>query len=447
MSIALFLRNNLKNIPAFIGREINRLPYSFRPGLSSIYKARKKEIELYEKYSAEEKQFFIFNRLKAIVKYSYNNIPFYKEYYDKYGFNPDDLTSFNDISSIPIVTKIILNEYNVEQRSTNTPGRYIVNTGGSSGTPFNFYIEPNSMGHEWAHMHTIWEKLGYNSSDLKLNFAGRSDLKKEIIKYDIIRNSFLIDLYSDNRKIAEKLKKIARRYPIKYLHGYPSSLYEFSLYCNEEDKELKELLSKNLVGAFLGSEFPYPKYRDMIENTFDIKTISWYGHTERCVLAYEKKESFLYEPFQTYGYTEAISNVDKTEYNLVSTSYYNFASPLIRYNTEDTISDITVNDSILNSFKIKKGRAGEFIIDKNGKKINLTGLIFGRHHDLFNYSNFIQVKQIEKGKIEIHFVSDLLNQEKAMQLFDKQNLDLDISFIKNKEPFRSISGKVNLLIR
>src|SRR5690606_32191335 len=132
--------------------------------------------------------------------------------------------NFNNTQEIPLISKSILQEWDLEERSANTKGRYVVNTGGSSGTPFGFYIQPDSMGHEWAHMHTIWGKLGYKPSDLKLVFGGRSDLKK-VVEYDVVRNHFAIDIYADYKLVAHELKRLLKKYKIKYLHGYPSSIY------------------------------------------------------------------------------------------------------------------------------------------------------------------------------------------------------------------------------
>src|SRR5690606_2531494 len=123
------------------------------------------------------------------------------------------------------------------------------------------------------------------------------------------------------------------------------------------------MLSRNLKGVFFGSEYPHSHYRNIIEEVFDVKTISWYGHTERAILAYEKREKFKYDPFLSYGYTEA-KKVDDENYELIGTSYYNFASPLIRYNTKDIISDVESDNGILRSFKVTKGREGEFVVDK-----------------------------------------------------------------------------------
>ena len=444
MSIAIFLKNNLKSIPPSIGEIINMIPYAKRPGIGSVYRLRKKEIHDFDLFSREQKQEFIYKRMKHLVEYAYKEVLFYKEYYNQKGFHPDHLKSFEDIQLIPIVDKGILSSYDIEKRSVKINGRYIVNTGGSSGTPFSLYIQPDSMGHEWAHMHHIWGKLNFKVSDLKIVFGGRSDLKK-VVEYDVVRNHFAIDIYSDYKPVAVELKKILKKHTIKYLHGYPTSIYDFAVFCEKEDYELQQLLSANLKGVFLGSEYPHEHYRNVIEKVFNVKTISWYGHTERAVLSYEKTDKFTYEPFGTYGFTEAIKFKD--EYQLVGTSYYNFATPLIRYNTNDIIADVKATDGILKSFKITKGREGEFVIDKNNKNINLTGLVFGRHHEIFNHSKFIQVKQVKAGEIEVHFVSDSISEEEAIKLFDQRNLELDVAFVKRSAPMRTTSGKVNLLIK
>lgn len=444
MSIGLFLKQNLKNFPPRLGRLINHVPYGMRPGLGKVYRQRLREIYELETISPTQKQLFVLEKMQRLVNFAYKHVKFYKDTYDKNGFSPSRLKHFEDIQDIPIITKSMLNRYDIEDRSFNASDRYIVNTGGSSGTPFSFYIEPSSMGHEWAHMHKIWETLGYRVTDFKLLFGGRSDIK-HIVDYDVVRNHFAIDIYEDYEVLSSKLTPLVSKYHIRYLHGYPSSIYDFALYCENHDHRLRDLLRKTLRGGFLGSEYPQRLYRDTIEKVFEIETISWYGHTERAVLAYEANEQFTYSPFQSYGFTEAISN-GEGNYDLISTSYYNYASPLIRYNTQDIVDEPLSDDGILKSFKISQGREGEYVLDKKGKKINLTALIFGRHHELFNFVDYIQVRQIEQGWIEVLFVGKELLRP-ASELFDSSNLDFEINFRQIDEPIRTPSGKLSLLVK
>src|SRR5690606_24244452 len=107
MSIALFLKNNLKNIPPSLGKAINHIPYSIRPGLGKIYCERRKEINRYAGYSASQKGEFIFSKIKPLVEHAFENIPFYKNHYNKHNFDPRDLNSFKDIRKIPLVDKSV----------------------------------------------------------------------------------------------------------------------------------------------------------------------------------------------------------------------------------------------------------------------------------------------------------------------------------------------------
>lgn len=414
--------------------------------MKSSYKERTQDINYIENASCNQKEDFVFERVRKLTKWSYLNIPFYKDFYDTKDFNPEQLSSFSDIAKIPIINKSILQSYNIEKRSFKNPDRYVVNTGGSTGKPLSIYISPDSIGHEWAHMHTIWNKLGFKQSDLKLTFAGRSHNRK-FLEYDSVRHHFTLNIYQSLEKNKQKLVKLFQSRNIKYLHGYPSAIYEFSCFClQRENQDLLELTRKRLKGVFLGSEFPQENWRKHIESTFGILSISWYGHTERAVLAWEKNEPYKYHTFLSYGYSEAIQQDDK--HHLVATAYYNYSSPLIRYDTEDLIDPVAYDSTILESFKIAEGRIGEFILDSKGKKIPLTGLIYGRHHELFNRCKHIQVKQEIKGFAEILYVQiEGADTQNPKVLFDSSDVLINFSFRSIPEPIRSVSGKVKLLIK
>lgn len=438
------LKNNDIKIPLWLGQLISNIPYSVRPIVGKYYRIRREELRRYKSYSIGERQMFIFNRMYKIVKYSLEYISFYKKFYADQGFSLDCLKSFEDIDKIPIINKKILLQYSLDERSNDKESRFIVNTGGSSGQTFSFYVQPSSIGNEWAHIHDMWSKIGFHPSDLKLYIAGRSKVRNGV-DYEFARHTLSVDMYQAFEKIAPKLKEFLKKTPCYYLHGYPSVLSEFAAYCRS-DIELLRLLKGQLKGAFLSSEYPYPIYRDMIEKVFDIPSQSFYGHTERCVMAYETSEKFKYKPFQTYGLAEAVKN-EEGHYDLIGTSYYNQASPLIRYNTQDIIDNPTYEGGIMTSFDIFEGRSGQFILDNSGRKISLTGLVMGRHHKLFDYCSHIQISQKEKGKATIYYVlKDKDENIEPYSLFDNSNVDIVFSFHSLAEPIRTISGKVNLLV-
>lgn len=441
-----YFKKNRLPIPIGLGLLLAKIPYGRRPGIGKLYKKQHLAISEFPQLSKKAQKEYIYQQFMRVFTHAYNNIKFYQDLYKRHNIRLDDIRSFDDIEKLPIISKHDLAKYDIEDRSYSLDNRMIVNTGGSSGKSFAFYMDPQRYGNEWAHIHDMWSKHEFSPRDLKLSFDGRVKREKGKIVYDFARNSLLYDIYSDANVMAEQLLKIVRKYPIKYLHGYPSAIYEFALYCETNDQLLR-VIKPTLRAAFLSSEYPSPHYRTKIEEVFNIPTQSFYGHTETCVLAVEK-ERFDYKVYQTYGYVESVNFEDG--HHLIGTSYYNFASPLIRYDTSDLIEPIFDDciDSFLVAFRIKEGRSGEFIVDKQNKKIPLTGLIYGRHHDLFNTCDHIQILQDKQGEAIILYVTkNDIDADQAQTLFDSRNVDIDFSFRRIKSPVLSSSGKANLMIK
>lgn len=423
---------------------ISKLGYKFRPVIGGVYKERINDLKLFDDLSSTEQQEFIFSRIKNLVIHAFNNTNFYRSYYQSNDFNPNkDLNSFCDIKSIPIVNKDILKSVSLEERSAKVNKRYVVNTAGSSGKPFDLYILPNSIGHEWAHMHKAWKKVNFDYKDLRLSLIGRIS-SKNLLVYDPLRHTFNLNIYLDHARYIKEILDLFASKPIRYIHGYPSAIYEFAILCKEKlSSSQLAIIQENLQGVLLGSEFPVPKWRNIIEDVFNCDSLSWYGHTERCVLAYEKVEKYEYHPFHTYGFSETV-NVDG-RFELTGTSYYNYASPLIRYNTQDEIIPNSDQNGFLTTFKIKDGRIGEFIIDGDNNKISLTALIYGRHHKLFDVSSHIQIKQLKNGEAIIYYTTKNKNVV-ARDHFDSSGVNIKFDFQRLDSPFKTKSGKVKLLI-
>ena len=158
-----YTKKNLTNLPFSVGRSIALLPYSVRPGLAFTYKSAVKEIKILE--SDANKKKYIFDRVSSLAKFSYKYVPFYHELYKSNNVDPFRLKDFPDIKALPVVSKAHLQEVDLEYRSCYRKGASLVNTRGSSGSTLDFYIEPSSVGHEWAHIHKIWSELGFKQSD------------------------------------------------------------------------------------------------------------------------------------------------------------------------------------------------------------------------------------------------------------------------------------------
>ncbi len=238
------------------------------------------------------------------------------------------------------------------------------------------------------------------------------------------------------------------KYRIRYLHGYPSVIYDFACYCEEGRPAWVAALRSMLRGAFPGSEFPHPVYRDKIESVFGIPSVSWYGYTERTILAWEAGDRYCYVPFHTYGFAEAVQNPSTGRMTLVGTSYYSNASPFIRYDTGDEVEVVASEGGLLRAFRITGGRQGDYVIDRSGKRISLTGLVFGRHHKIFGKARFVQVTQNQPGKVVFVITpkSQLLSGDLLRSDFDLAGIDMEFACLVVDSPILSPMGKVLLKV-
>lgn len=425
-------------IPEPAGKALAGVPYSWR--LGKEYQRKREQLERFAKLGRREQKAWIEKALLPMVNWAKEEHPFYR---DVYG-HLDLKEGLDHFKNVPIIAKDDLQQVPLEKRSILEKGSYLTNTGGSSGSPLVFYLDSKAFAREWAHMHFIWERLGYRSTDLKLVFRGKNLGDRPLI-YNPVHNEFVINAYCPYERIVDALWRKMRRNRIRFLHGYPSAIYDFIQYCLEHRSDIIEELSKSLKGILYASEYPAPIYRKPVEACLEVKSISWYGHSEFSVLAYEVEE-YLYAPLHTYGYAEAVpSNVG---YRLVCTGYYNRVCPFIRYDTGDLIEPVE-QDDILRTFRITAGRMGDFVTDGSGKRVSLTALIFGRHHPIFDQVRFLQIAQKDAGKAVIIVTREehrKLSKEKAFSLMDLNNVNIKFDILVVDQPFRTKAGKVVLKV-
>ena len=428
----------------FLGKILNNIPYTFMPKVGIVYNNYRKDILEYE--TCTDKWDWIFRRVYNIVEYAINNIQFYQDFYKFRGFDINELNSFEDISKIPILTKSDLINIPIETRSVSNSSCRLANTGGSTGMPLSFYKTQSHRIKEMAFYHSAWEKIGYRKHKLRLQFVGRSE--QNGCTYDFARNQIRVSIYEPFDLVLHELSQLPNFCQVEFLQGYPSVIYEFALYCSSHNKEyVSSKLNDTLKGIFFNSEYPNPFYRNVIEKTFNVKTIASYGHTEGCALGFDYGDG-VYEVLQSYGYCESISMQDGE--HLVATSYDNFVSPFIRYDTNDIVENACIKECILNSFTMNEGgRSGQYITDIDGKNISLTGLIFGKHHKIFNYCSQLQISQSEQGKAIIYYVpkNGLPKNFNPKEMFDSDGISIEFSFKEIQEPIRTKAGKVLLLVK
>lgn len=440
------LKSIAEKIPQPIGKIAAHIPHSWR--LGGEYTETRKRIERFENSDNAYRTTEVARLIKKSVKLHLANFPEYRQHISKPAEileSTEGLDTLAALQTLRPVNKVFLQHLDRQRPTPIRSGAIKLNTGGTSGQPLAFYVDKHAFAREWAHMHHIWRRLGYHPTDLKLTFRGKN-LGSAALRYNAVHNEILVNPYVPFDQTATAITEIAKH--IRFLHGYPSSIFEFVRRCSEHSSTRHEILyqlRQNLQGILYGSEFPVQTYRKFVEDALETPSISWYGHSEMCILAYEVAPN-RYRPMHSYGFAETLPNEHGGE-SLIGTSYFNTETPFIRYETGDVVSALK-SGGFVEEFQITEGRAGDFVTDKHGQRISLTALIFGRHHSFFNAGQFVQVRQKAPGKMTLVIVP--LNadegQDHASQ-FDLANIAMDCDFEIRSEPVRTKAGKVPLLIR
>lgn len=422
-----------EKLPYPIGRVFSVLPFSLR--LGGQYQAFHKLAESSLNWSDSEREEYTLQHLREIVEYVRSHFPCYQALYRKHGVLDLRIESFDDFRKLPPTDKAFFREH-----ADEFSGAYRLNTGGTTGTPFFFFVDKNAWAREWAHMHLIWEMRDYHYMSLNLALRGKN-LGNTNIRYNPVHNEFLINTYRPLSNFFPELRRLFRKRNIQYIHGYPSAVYSFitELEKNCSREEISGFLSP-IKGVLLHSEFPFPYMKEKFKE-YHLPCISWYGHSEMCILAYDQDFNNCYRPLSTYGYAEV------SDRHLLGTSFHNTDMPLVRYDTGDLVTPLeSTENGLCKSFAIAEGRNGDFIEDRNGKQIPLTSLIFGRHHKAFEVAEHIQIHQESPGEAVIYLIKSGAQVEHPEDLFDLSALDVSFRVEQRQTPVLSSSGKLKLKV-
>ena len=161
----------------------------------------------------------------------------------------------------------------------------------------------------------------------------------------------------------------------------------------------------DIKAALLGSEGAMPGQRERIELAFRTRAYSWYGHSERVVLAGECEKNSTYHHFPDYGILEIIDDhgnscdMDGMRGEIVGTGLYNRCMPLIRYRTGDYATRLKSGcpcGRFWDRFTDVEGhRKQDSVIGKNGTRISMAAL--NMHGPLFERIRRFQYYQDTAG--------------------------------------------------
>lgn len=391
-----------------------------------------------DRWSLERLQEHQLRKCKELLVFAQKYSPFYKDHFDKCGFEPDKMQTLEELKKIPVIDKnILLYHTQTIQSTKHFQKLFFSETSGTSGQVLRFYRNEEwdscnraamFRGYKWYGVNP-WDRNGYFWG---YNIDQRQRLKTALL--DELQNRFRIFSY-DEKHIREFVNKLR---DAVFLGGYSSMIYEVAKIVNSLGID-GDFHLKMVKGT---SEKIYDSYQDEVKRAFGLKIISEYGSAESGLIAFECPEG---------GHMHInMENVfvEEEDGEIVVTNLLSYSFPIVRYKLGDFVKLAPID------FKCKCGRSHPIILDvlgRVGKNIvgfhslypSLTFYYVFKNLALKGISLNYQAIQNERGhvllKIEQNMPEYLVDLKHELEKYFHQDITFDIKWGEN---LHAMNGKL-----
>lgn len=359
-----------------------------------------------EKWSRDELEAYQLRKLQEITEYAYNHVPYYKDKYKEIGFHPGDIKSFEDFAKLPCLTKEILREnppnYFLSNEFKNTEISYI-RTSGSTGIPLSFACDLFSRAANYAVTYRAFHAAGYNIGNVQFILKNLPNLESAC-SYEKLSRQLNMHVYRLNKEGVNELIPLLKQHQPKHILAHPTELLELGKYLKNPCEYFRNLKS---ITSF--SEVLHPILRKSLQNLFNCPVFDYYSNKESSLVAYEiENHEYIFGEHFCFPEIRPISNdncktINELSGELISTAFYSYAMPLIRYCNADIVSlRKPTKDNIVKYYHVNEvqGRVAEKIKLPSGFSVGINNLMKA---DLENV-NMYQFVQTGKDILEIHYI-------------------------------------------
>jgi phenylacetate-CoA ligase len=377
-----------------------RLRGIFSPTLEFLRKS-----EWWDKDKIEEYQI---SKLKELIAYCYNNIPYYKKLFDDISLIPTDIQNLEDLKKIPVLTKENVRLNFDKLVNPNFKEKIIhSHTSGSTGKSLQFLQSEEAIQSHWAIWFRHRARFGVLPDDPYATFTGQvaiplNQTHPPYWRENKVMKQTVFTMHHINETKVPAIVERLNNGNFVYYSGYPSIIY--SLACIIEDLNLKIVKPPKVI--FTGAETLLEYQRNKISNVFHCLVTDQYGFSEGCGNASRCEKDIFHEDFE-YGILECNNKVVNTDGSItgevLATGFTNLAMPFIRYQVGDMATWIDLECECGRKSKTIKninGRNEDFVITPEGNKILRFDYIFKDTHNIVES----QIVQKELGSIIIRII-------------------------------------------
>ena len=342
-------------------------------------------------------------KLREILKYAYDHVPFYHKKFREMGIKPGDIKTAKDLNKLPIIRKdeIKKNLNEIVSEEFNIDNLKMLRTSGSTGRPLYFYITGAEDEFRKAKHLRANISCGQKPRDRWVTITSPSHFG-ETTKLQRMLGVYVPTPLSVFDDTATQVSIIDRLKP-DVLDGYSSSLL---LLAKEAEKTgIKTIRPKFIIG---GAELIEDSSRLFIEKVFDTPFYDQYACVELERLAWQCPEKSGYHMDIDSVVVQFVDEDGKEvsagkRGEIVCTSLFNHAMPFIRYAVGDVgVASEDTNCPCGRAFplmKVIEGRKDSLLLLSDGRVLSPIAFIVAMI--LFRLFNHIDQFRIIQKKIDL----------------------------------------------
>lgn len=308
-------------------------------------------------------------RKNRLLHHSVEKVPFYR----------GKVKSAFDFSleSFPVINKNIIRDSIDEFVTDGTDLKTLIKvvTSGSTGTPFSVYQDINKKARNSADTIYFGKQAGFDIG-IQLNYlkiwtkvnrkSGLRSWLENVVPIDVTQ-------LSDN-EINRLVKQFKSNKSECAFLGYASALESICRYLDMNDPETR---FKNVTAIIAMSEGISQYAKKSLEVYFGRQPVSRYSNVENGIIAQQKNDSTSSFVINWASYCVEILEMNSDNQvalgqpgRIVVTDYFNFAMPLIRYDTGDVgIMDWDENHKRMLLTKVE-GRKMDMVFNTSGDLVS-----------------------------------------------------------------------------
>ncbi|NNL83333.1 MAG: phenylacetate--CoA ligase family protein [Winogradskyella sp.] len=328
------------------------------------------------------------NHLNRLLSHAIKTTPFYS-----------DINEYNSLQNFPVISKVIIQENFELFRSSKylSKEHFKVSTSGSTGVPFFLYQNKGKRIRNQADVIFFFKESGYNVGNRLYELeVWRDHNKKGKIKA-WLQNALQFDIsrLTDDR-ISSLIQILKNDHQSKKtMLGFASSYEMIAQYLERNQLFLKNL---GITAAIANAEYLNSYTKKCLGKHLNTQVLSRYSSEELGIIAQQTLKSpnnFVINHASYYVEIldfKSENPVKIGEYGrIVVTDLFNYAMPIIRYDTGD-IAKLGLSDDGSIQLDEIEGRKMDVIYDTTGNLISsfIVYTKFYKYYHLLKQYQFIQ---------------------------------------------------------